>query len=139
MKLRMTPDLTFAIDGNRMALYASGEARKALILDRIADADNSLDLLFYDLADDASGTAIRDALADAAGRGVRVRLVIDGKYVTSVGGGMSYEPAFWLVERLWGPARVAGNAQGLVWPWDLEAVPHLVTDSALEASDRADA
>ena len=59
-----------------------------------------------------------------------VRLVVDGKYVTSVGGGMSYEPAFWLVERLWGAERVAGNARGLVWPWRLEDVPHLVTDSA---------
>lgn len=61
-----------------------------------------------------------------------VRLVVDGKYITSVGGGMSYEPAFWLVEHLWGAERVAGNAQGLVWPWDLETVPHLVTDSRLE-------
>ena len=55
-----------------------------------------------------------------------VRLVVDGKYVTSVGGGMSYEPAFWLVERLWGPERVAGNAEGLVWPWDPATLPHLV-------------
>jgi transcriptional regulator GlxA family with amidase domain len=55
-----------------------------------------------------------------------VRLVVDGTYITSVGGGMSYEPAFWLVEHLWGPARVAGNAEGLVWPWDLATLPHLV-------------
>ena len=46
------------------------------------------------------------------------RLVVDGKYLTSVGGGMSYEPAFWLVEHLWDSTRVAGNARGLVWPWD---------------------
>lgn len=59
-----------------------------------------------------------------------VRFVVDGKYVTSVGGGMSYEPAFWLVERLWGPERVVGNAEGLVWPWDPEAVPHLVVERA---------
>lgn len=55
-----------------------------------------------------------------------VRLVVDGRYITSVGGGMSYEPAFWLVEHLWGPERVAGNAEGLVWPWDLATLPHLV-------------
>ena len=78
MKRAMKPDLTFSVDGNDMALYASGEARKSLVLDWIDGANNSLDLLFYDLADDASGTAIRDALAEAAGRGVRVRLVIDG-------------------------------------------------------------
>ncbi len=59
-----------------------------------------------------------------------VRLVVDGKYVTSVGGGMSYEPAFWLVEHLWGPERVAGNAEGLVWPWDPATLPHLVVGRA---------
>ena len=57
-----------------------------------------------------------------------VRLVVDGKYVTSVGGAMSYEPAFWLVERLWGAERVAGNAEGLVWPWDLASLPHIVVE-----------
>ena len=58
-----------------------------------------------------------------------VRMVVDGKYVTSVGGAMSYEPAFWLVEHLWGAERVAGNAEGLVWDWNLESVPHLVVGS----------
>lgn len=55
-----------------------------------------------------------------------VRLVVDGKFITSVGGGMSYEPAFWLVERLYGRGHVDATARGLVWPWDLEEVPHLV-------------
>lgn len=57
-----------------------------------------------------------------------VRLVVDGKYITSVGGAMSYEPAFWLVERLWGIERVAGNAEGLVWPWDSATLPHIVVN-----------
>ncbi len=55
-----------------------------------------------------------------------VRLVVDGKFITSVGGGMSYEPAFWLVEKLYGPEHAAATARGLVWPWHLETVPHLV-------------
>ena len=54
------------------------------------------------------------------------RLVVDGKYVTSVGGGMSYEPAFWLVEHLWDSTRVAGNARGLVWPWTSRDTAFLV-------------
>lgn len=54
------------------------------------------------------------------------RLVVDGKFITSVGGGLSYEPALYLVERLWGPERVAKNARGLVWPWRLEDVPHVI-------------
>jgi transcriptional regulator GlxA family with amidase domain len=57
-----------------------------------------------------------------------VRMVVDGKYVTSVGGGMSYEPAFWLVEHLYGAEHVTATARGLVWPWDLETLPHLIVD-----------
>ncbi len=57
-----------------------------------------------------------------------VRLVVDGKYITSVGGGMSYEPAFWLVEQLYGAEHVQATARGLVWPWDLETVPHLIVE-----------
>lgn len=57
-----------------------------------------------------------------------VRMVVDGKYITSVGGGMSYEPAFYLVERLYGPEHVKATARGLVWPWDLETVPHLIVE-----------
>jgi transcriptional regulator GlxA family with amidase domain len=55
-----------------------------------------------------------------------VRFVQDGKFITSVGGGMSYEPAFYLVERLYGKEHAARTAGGLVWPWDLDAVPHLI-------------
>lgn len=57
-----------------------------------------------------------------------VRLVVDGKFLTSVGGGMSYEPAFWLVEHLYGKEHVAATARGLVWPWDLATVPHLIVE-----------
>jgi transcriptional regulator GlxA family with amidase domain len=54
------------------------------------------------------------------------RIVVDGKYITSVGGGMSYEPALWLVERLYGPEHASRTARGLVWPWDPGSVPTLV-------------
>jgi len=57
------------------------------------------------------------------------RMVVDSKYITSVGGGMSYEPAFWLVEHLWSGKRVAGNARGLVWSWNAR-------DTAFEIVDR---
>jgi transcriptional regulator GlxA family with amidase domain len=57
-----------------------------------------------------------------------VRLVVDGKFITSVGGAMSYEPALWLVERLWGNEFAAENAEGLVWPWDPGTLPHIVVD-----------
>ncbi|MFK8057163.1 MAG: DJ-1/PfpI family protein [Saprospiraceae bacterium] len=56
------------------------------------------------------------------------RLIVDGKYLTSVGGAMSYEPAFWLVEHLWDSTRVSGNARGLVWPWNKQDTAFLVID-----------
>lgn len=57
------------------------------------------------------------------------RIVVDGKYITSVGGAMSYEPAFYLVERLYGKEHADLTAEGLVWPWDKSAVPILEADS----------
>lgn len=57
-----------------------------------------------------------------------LRLVVDGKYITSVGGGMSYEPAFWLVQHLYGKEHADASARGLVWPWDTSTLPHLVVD-----------
>jgi transcriptional regulator GlxA family with amidase domain len=55
-----------------------------------------------------------------------VNLVADGKFITSVGGGLSYEPAFYLVERLYGKEHATRTAEGLVWDWNLEELPHLV-------------
>lgn len=55
-----------------------------------------------------------------------VNFAVDGKYITSVGGGLSYEPAFYLVEHLYGTANADRIAQGLVWPWVLAEVPHVI-------------
>jgi len=57
------------------------------------------------------------------------RFVVDGKFITSAGGAMSYEPALYLVEILYGKAHADATAQGLVWDWDLGRVPHLVKAS----------
>ncbi len=55
-----------------------------------------------------------------------VRLVVDGKYTTSVGGARSYEPALHLVDRLYGPKTAESIAGGLVLPWDPADIPHAV-------------
>jgi len=55
-----------------------------------------------------------------------VRFVADGKFITSVGGAMSYEPALYLVETLYSKDHAERTAKGLVWPWKLDDVPHLV-------------
>ena len=58
-----------------------------------------------------------------------VNFVVDGKYITSVGGALSYEPAFYLVETLYGKAHADRSAEGLVWPWDLSTVPHVIANA----------
>lgn len=55
-----------------------------------------------------------------------VNFVEDGKFITSVGGALSYEPAFYLVEKLYGVENARRIGQGLVWDWDMQQVPHLL-------------
>lgn len=70
--------ITATVDGNRLELIESGEARFAAILEMIAGAEESLRVIFYQFADDSSGRQIRDALANAAARGVAVKVLLDG-------------------------------------------------------------
>ncbi len=55
-----------------------------------------------------------------------VNFVVDGKYITSVGGALSYEPAFYLVEKLYSTKNAKRIAKGLVWDWELTRVAHLI-------------
>jgi cardiolipin synthase len=66
------------VDGNRIAVIESGEARLRAILDLIAGAESSLRILFYMFNPDWAGALVRDALVAAAKRGVEVKLLIDG-------------------------------------------------------------
>jgi cardiolipin synthase len=66
------------LEGNRLALIESGKGRLQALLELIRGAEKSLRLLFYIFAADRSGTLVRDALTEAARRGVRVRLLLDG-------------------------------------------------------------
>jgi cardiolipin synthase len=66
------------IAGNRLELIEGGQARLALLLDLIANAERSIKMLMYMFNPDAVGQSVRDALAAAAERGIEVRLLIDG-------------------------------------------------------------
>ena len=66
------------VAGNRLVLVESGEARLTAILDLIASAQATLKILFYMFNPDRSGRKVRDALVEAARRGVEVTLLIDG-------------------------------------------------------------
>lgn len=64
--------------GHRLALLRGGDALFPAMLEAIAAAEHDVWLASYIVHTDAPSQAIADALAAAARRGVRVRLVIDG-------------------------------------------------------------
>lgn len=66
------------IAGNRLELIESGRGRLEALLTLIREAKSSLRLLFYIFQPDSTGTMVRDALVEAAARGVKVRLLLDG-------------------------------------------------------------
>jgi transcriptional regulator GlxA family with amidase domain len=53
--------------------------------------------------------------------------VVDGKYITSVGGHPSPEPALYLVEKLYSRKVAKIIANGLVMDWELNRVPHIIS------------
>ncbi len=61
-----------------------------------------------------------------------VSFVADGPAITGVGGARSYDPALYLVERLYGENAARGVARGMVLDWDDEKIRHL----ALRGADR---
>jgi len=66
------------VAGTRLTVIERGPDRLQLILDLIDGAQHSLRVLFYMFKNDHSGTAVRDALIAALGRGVKVKLLLDG-------------------------------------------------------------
>jgi cardiolipin synthase len=72
------PGLSLEVAGNRLTLLADGPERLDALLELIETARQSLRFLYYMFMDDVSGTKVRDALIAAAGRGVKVSLLVDG-------------------------------------------------------------
>ena len=73
-----SPPITAEIAGNRLELIESGLERFNLLLELIAGAETSIKMLMYMFNPDKDGDAVRDALSQAARRGVKVKLLIDG-------------------------------------------------------------
>ena len=63
--------------GMEMTFYPAGADRFAALLEVIGNAQRSLKIFYYMFQDDAAGAKVRDAIADAAGRGVDVQLLVD--------------------------------------------------------------
>ena len=71
-----------------------------------------------------------------------VSFVVDGKLITSAGGARSYDPALYLVERIYGETPAINVARGLVIDWSLNQVAHYFArenpNGAYDAGDRID-
>lgn len=69
---------THQVGGNRLTLLADGPERLEALIELIETAKQNLRFLYYMFVADASGTRVLDALIAAAGRGVKVSLLVDG-------------------------------------------------------------
>ncbi|HEX4695234.1 phosphatidylserine/phosphatidylglycerophosphate/cardiolipin synthase family protein [Sphingomonas sp.] len=74
----MAAQPSFTVDGDTLRLITEGPERLQALLDLIAGAEQSLRVLYYIYVDDEAGAKVRQALIDAAKRGVDVRLIVDG-------------------------------------------------------------
>ncbi len=74
---RDPPSFTTEAQGQSLTFYPSGEDRREALMDLVRSARQTLDICFYIFAEDEVSTQLRDALCDAAGRGVDVTLIID--------------------------------------------------------------
>lgn len=85
------PQPSFQVEGNRLTLLDTGPRRFEALIQLIEGARHSLRFLFYIYVDDLAGTQVRDALAAAAARGVRVSLIVDGLGASAADDGF-FEP-----------------------------------------------
>lgn len=69
---------TLDAQGQQLTFVPGGPDRLTALLNLIGQAQSSLKLCFYIFDDDGAGRQVRDALVDAAQRGVDVRLIVDG-------------------------------------------------------------
>ena len=72
------PLIRSEIAGNRLEVIDTGEGRLHALLALIAGAERSIKFLMYMFNADETGELVRDALVEAARRGVEVKLLIDG-------------------------------------------------------------
>ncbi len=84
-----TPNANDMSKGVAVRWLPTGETAFAAIREAISNARDSVQLETYILRDDATARSIRDALSEAAARGVRVRVLVDAF------GSMALDADFW--------------------------------------------
>ncbi|KQT89834.1 cardiolipin synthase [Methylobacterium sp. Leaf469] len=95
--------------GNSVTVLRNGDAAYPVMLAEIAAARASVALSSYIFRDDATGRAFCDALIEAHGRGIAVRVIIDG-----IGGGY-FPPG--ITRRLQRAGVPAGRFMHSALPW----------------------
>ncbi len=73
-----TSPIRAEIAGNRLELLDTGAERLRALLELIRGAERSIKMLMYMFNPDHTGDVVRDALVEAARRGIEVKLLIDG-------------------------------------------------------------
>ena len=63
--------------GQALTFYPAGADRREALLELVRSASETLDVCFYIYGEDAVSTDLRDALIEAAHRGVAVTLILD--------------------------------------------------------------
>jgi cardiolipin synthase len=99
------------VPGNQLTLLTNGEEYFPALAEAIDAATEEIFLETYIFADDETGSLVADALARAAARGVRVRLLLDGF------GARDFAPRF--AEMLIGAGAEILVFRPLVNPWRL--------------------
>ena len=69
---------SFIVDGNRLTMLDTGPRRLDALIALIASAEHTLRIIYYIYVDDEAGARVRQAMIDAAARGVKVSLIVDG-------------------------------------------------------------
>ena len=69
---------TFTVDGNRLTMLDTGPRRLDALIALIDGAERTLRIIYYIYVDDEAGARVRQAMIDAATRGVKVHLIVDG-------------------------------------------------------------
>ncbi len=63
--------------GHTFTFYPAGEDRLVALIEHIDSAQRTLDTFYYLFQPDSAGEKVRDALVEAARRGVKVHLIVD--------------------------------------------------------------
>ncbi len=76
-RYRDPPPFSAEAQGQSLTFYPAGSDRREALMELVASARKSLDICFYIFAEDEVSKELRDALCEAAGRGVDVTLIVD--------------------------------------------------------------